>query len=101
MRICSCASPRTFGAPTRWSGRELPGRPASSSSWRADAENKEAGRNRGKSQKWATALTPVDRPVLLRWADAMDRAQRHLEMGDEDPIAHGSMGQEVESPHYG
>jgi hypothetical protein len=49
----------------------------------------------------AGALTPVDRPVLLRWADSIDRAQRHLELGDADPIAHGSMGQEVESPHYG
>jgi hypothetical protein len=49
----------------------------------------------------AQTLTPVDRPVLLRWADAIDRAQRHLELGDADPIAHGSMGQEVESPHYG
>jgi hypothetical protein len=49
----------------------------------------------------AAALTPVDRPVLLRWADAVDRAQRHLELGDAKPIAHGSMGQEVESPHYG
>lgn len=49
----------------------------------------------------AVALTPVDRPVLLRWADALDRAQRHLELGDADPIARGSMGQEVESPHYG
>lgn len=49
----------------------------------------------------AMALTPVDRPVLLRWADSIDRAQRHLELGDADPIATGSMGQEVESPHYG
>lgn len=49
----------------------------------------------------AGALTPVDRPVLLRWADAIDRAQRHLELGDADPIATGSMGQAVESPHYG
>jgi hypothetical protein len=49
----------------------------------------------------AGALTPVDRPVLLRWADALDRAQRHLELGDADPIAKGSMGQAVESPHYG
>ena len=46
-------------------------------------------------------LTPVDRPVLLRWADAVDRAARHLELGDADPIAKGSMGQAVESPHYG
>jgi len=49
----------------------------------------------------AMALTPVDRPVLLRWADSIDRAARHLELGDEDPIAKGSMGQAVESPHYG
>src|SRR6185437_14706889 len=35
----------------------------------------------------AGALTPVDRPVLLRWADAVDRAARHLELGDADPIA--------------
>jgi hypothetical protein len=49
----------------------------------------------------AGALTPVDRPVLLRWADSIDRAARHLELGDADPIATGSMGQAVESPHYG
>lgn len=49
----------------------------------------------------ASALTPVDRPVLLRWADALDRAQRSLDLADKNPIAHGSMGQEVESPHYG
>lgn len=49
----------------------------------------------------AGVLLPVDRPVLLRWADALDRASRHLEAGDADPIATGSMGQQVESPHYG
>ena len=49
----------------------------------------------------ARALTPVDRPILLRWADSIDRAALHLEQGDADPIAKGSMGQSVESPHYG
>jgi len=49
----------------------------------------------------ASALTPVDRPVLLRWADSIDRAARSLEQADADPIATGSMGQEVESPYYG
>lgn len=49
----------------------------------------------------AGALTPVDRPVLLRWAESLDRAARSLELADADPIARGSMGQEVESPHYG
>jgi hypothetical protein len=49
----------------------------------------------------ATALTPVDRPVLLRWAAALDRAAWALELADADPVAKGSMGQEVESPYYG
>jgi hypothetical protein len=48
----------------------------------------------------ASALTPVDRPVLLRWADSLDRAARSLELADADPIARGSMGQEVASPYY-
>ena len=48
----------------------------------------------------SSVLLPVDRPVLLRWADALDRAQRHLELGDANPIATGSQGQEVQSPHY-
>jgi hypothetical protein len=49
----------------------------------------------------ASALTPVDRPVLLRWADSIDRAARSLELADAEPISTGSMGQEVESPYYG
>lgn len=46
-------------------------------------------------------LLPVDRPVLLRWADALDRAARHLELGDADPVVPGHAGQPTESPHYG
>ena len=49
----------------------------------------------------ASALTPVDRPVLLRWADAVDRAAWALDRADAEPIATGSMGQAVESPYYG
>lgn len=49
----------------------------------------------------ATALTPVDRPVVIRWAHSIDRALWALEQADAEPIAHGSMGQEVESPYYG
>jgi|SRR5580704_8502308 hypothetical protein len=49
----------------------------------------------------ATALTPVDRPVLIRWAHAIDRAAWALEQADAEPISTGSMGQEVESPYYG
>jgi P27 family predicted phage terminase small subunit len=49
----------------------------------------------------SSVLTAADRPVLVRWADALDRAARSLELADADPIAKGSMGQSVESPHYG
>jgi hypothetical protein len=43
----------------------------------------------------------IDRPVLLRWADAQERAVRALALADLDPISKGSMGQEVENPLYG
>lgn len=49
----------------------------------------------------AQALTPVDRPVILRWAAALDRAAWALELADANPVSKGSMGQEVESPYYG
>jgi hypothetical protein len=49
----------------------------------------------------SSLLSVADRPVLLRWADALDRAARSLELADAKPISRGSMGQEVESPHYG
>ena len=48
----------------------------------------------------ASVLTPVDRPVLLRWADSLDRAAWSLEEADKSPVAKGSMGQDVASPHY-
>lgn len=43
----------------------------------------------------------VDRPILLRWADALERAVRALADADADPIAKGSQGQPVENPLYG
>jgi hypothetical protein len=49
----------------------------------------------------AVLLSRVDRPVLLRWADALDRAARCLVAADAAPVAKGSMGQDVESPLYG
>lgn len=48
----------------------------------------------------ARALTPVDRPVLLRWADNLDRAAWALERADRSPISTGSQGQDVASPFY-
>lgn len=46
------------------------------------------------------ALTPVDVVVVRRWADHLHRALAALERADAEPVAKGSMGQQVQSPHY-
>ena len=48
-----------------------------------------------------SVLSPIDRPVLLRWAEALDRAARAYSAADASPISTGSMGQEIENPQYG
>jgi len=85
----AASSMRKFSLPRRPDGEP----------WRL--ETRKAWTALWKDGSLSAVLLPVDRPVLLRWADALDRASRHLEMGDENPIATGSMGQQVESPHYG
>lgn len=66
--------------------------------WRA--ETRRAWAALRADSVWSV-LTPVDRPVLLRWVDALDRAGRFLEVADGAPVAAGSMGQPVENPLYG
>ena len=46
------------------------------------------------------AWTLGDRPILLRWIDALDRAVRMLRRADASPVTKGSMGQLVEHPFY-
>lgn len=87
-----------FTLPKRTVGVDLETGAAASVPWRLETR-------KAWTALWsdpvAAALTPVDRPVLIRWADALDRAARHLELGDANPMEKGSMGQAVESPHYG
>src|SRR5690348_10513351 len=45
--------------------------------------------------------TPADGPLLLRWADAIDRALRCARRADRKPVVLGSVGQVVEHPSYG
>lgn len=47
------------------------------------------------------AWTAGDRPILLRWADAIDRASRALRRGDRKPVVVGGNGQITEHPSYG
>jgi P27 family predicted phage terminase small subunit len=49
------------------------------------------------SQAW----TAADRPILLRWIDAVDRAMRALRRGDRKPVVVGGNGQITEHPSYG
>lgn len=44
--------------------------------------------------------TVADRPLLLRWAEHVDRAARALAQADAQPVVRGHAGQPVESPHY-
>lgn len=47
------------------------------------------------------AWTVGDRPLLLRWIDAVDRAARALRRGDRKPVVVGGNGQITEHPSYG
>lgn len=49
----------------------------------------------------AQAWTAADRPILLRWVDAVDRAMRSLKRGDRKPVVVGGNGQITEHPSYG
>lgn len=49
----------------------------------------------------AQAWTPADRPILLRWADSIDRASRALRRADRKPVVVGGNGQITEHPSYG
>ena len=52
-------------------------------------------------ERLAAALSPVDRELLLRWAESVDDAVKARARAWESPIAKGSMGQDVESPFFG
>ena len=51
-------------------------------------------------QALSSVLSPVDRELVIRWAQAVDDHLKALASARERPIATGSMGQEVESPHF-
>lgn len=45
-------------------------------------------------------LSPVDRELVIRWAQAVDDWIKALEKARANPVTTGSMGQEVASPYY-
>lgn len=48
----------------------------------------------------SSVLSPVDRELVIRWAQAVDDNLKALSSARANPISTGSMGQEVESPHF-
>ncbi len=48
----------------------------------------------------SSVLSPVDRELVIRWAQAVDDHLKALASARASPISTGSMGQEVESPHF-
>lgn len=49
----------------------------------------------------AQAWTAGDRPILLRWIDSLDRADRALRRADRKPVVLGGNMQVTEHPSYG
>lgn len=54
-----------------------------------------------EDERLAAALLPVDRELLIRWAQAVDDHVKATALAWANPIAKGSMGQQVESPFFG
>ena len=48
----------------------------------------------------SSVLSPVDRELVIRWAQAVDDWIKALSSARAAPIGKGSMGQEVASPHF-
>ena len=48
----------------------------------------------------AQAWTVADKPILLRWIDAVDRAVRALRRADRTPVVKGAYDQLTEHPSY-
>ena len=51
-------------------------------------------------QALSQVLSPVDRELVVRWAQSVDDWIKALAAARETPIAKGSMGQEVASPQF-
>lgn len=45
-------------------------------------------------------LAPVDRELVVRWAQGVDDWLRSMEAGRAEPVVLGSVGQPVKSPHF-
>lgn len=51
-------------------------------------------------ERLSSVLSPVDRELVIRWGEAVDDAIKAAALAWEEPLAKGSMGQEVKSPYF-
>lgn len=65
-----------------------------------DARTKRMWTSLWADQALSSVLSPVDRELVIRWAQSVDDWIKALSSARAAPISTGSMGQEVESPHF-
>lgn len=53
-----------------------------------------------KDNRLSSVLSPVDRELVIRWAQSVDDSIKALETARDSPVTTGSMGQDVASPHF-
>jgi hypothetical protein len=51
-------------------------------------------------QRLSSVLSPVDRELVIRWAQAVDDSVKALATARAAPVTTGSMGQDVASPFF-
>jgi hypothetical protein len=85
--IAAAVRLRRFGLPKREDGE--PWRLETRKAWAAMWKDPVSG-----------LLSVADRPILLRWAGALHRAEWAYGRADAEPLVEGSQGQRVRNPMY-
>jgi hypothetical protein len=87
LELAAAVPLKRFGLPKRADGE--PWRPETRKAWTAMWKD-----------PVTSLLSVADRPVLLRWAAALHRAEAAYEQADQEPSVEGSMHQLVKNPQY-
>jgi P27 family predicted phage terminase small subunit len=74
--------------------------PRRSDGLKYDLRTQRAWRALFDDEALSAVLSPVDRELVVRWAQSVDDWIKATESARESPVTKGSMGQEVASPYY-
>lgn len=76
------------------------GLPRRSDGLKYDVRTQRMWRALWDDSRLSSVLAPVDRELVIRWAQSVDDWIKAVERARADPVTTGSMGQEVASPFY-